>query len=91
MPARELDRAFRAAEEADLVLALGSSLSVYPAAEVPLRAARRGAPYIIINRGPTEQDELPQVRVRLEGAVEAIFPPAVAAVLEGSSEPSAAR
>jgi NAD-dependent deacetylase len=82
LPPRELERAFQATDQTDLVLALGSSLSVYPAADVPLLAARRGAPYVIINRGPTEQDGLPQVRLRLEGAVEEIFPPAVAAALE---------
>jgi NAD-dependent SIR2 family protein deacetylase len=38
----DLDRATEAATEADLVVALGSSLSVYPAASIPLVAARRG-------------------------------------------------
>jgi NAD-dependent deacetylase len=81
LPPQELERSFQAAEQADLVVALGSSLSVYPASDVPLTAARRGIPYIIINRGPTEHDSLPQVRLRLEGAVEDIFPPAVEAAL----------
>ena len=43
--------------EADLVVALGSTLSVYPAASFPLLAARRGIPYVIINRGATEHDD----------------------------------
>ena len=70
-----------AAAQADLVVALGSSLSVYPAASVPLRAADRGIPYIIINRGPTEHDDNPLVSLRLEGDVAEIFPPAVDAAL----------
>jgi NAD-dependent deacetylase len=74
---RELARAERAAEEADLVVALGSTLSVYPAASFPLIAAERGAPYVIVNRGPTEHDHSPHVTLRLEGEVNEIFPAAV--------------
>ena len=37
----------------DLAIALGSTLSVYPAANVPLLAAQRGVPYVIINQGAT--------------------------------------
>ena len=40
-------------------------------------AARRGVPYAIINRGPTEHDGLPGVTVRREGDVGVIFPKAV--------------
>jgi NAD-dependent deacetylase len=64
-----------------LVLALGSTLSVYPAAEIPLLAARRGVPYAIINRGATEHDELPEVTIRLEGDVVELLPPAANAAL----------
>jgi NAD-dependent deacetylase len=74
----DLERASRFADEADLVIALGSTLSVYPAASIPLIAARRGAPYVVINRGATEHDDLPEVTLRLEGDVAEIFPPAVA-------------
>ena len=58
-----IERAFRAAEAADLVIALGSSLVVTPAADVPLRAARRGIPYIIVNRGETAHDDVATVRI----------------------------
>jgi NAD-dependent protein deacetylases, SIR2 family len=77
----ELARAAVAAEEADLVVALGSTLSVYPAASFPLIAARRGVPYIIINRGTTDHDHEPLVTLRVEGEVEEIFPEAVAMAL----------
>jgi NAD-dependent deacetylase len=73
----ELERAGQAALEADLVIALGSTLSVYPAASFPLLAANRGVPYIIINRGETDHDHERNVALRLEGEVGAIFPPAV--------------
>jgi NAD-dependent deacetylase len=72
-----LQRASLAAGKADLVIALGSTLSVYPASSFPLIAAERGVPYIIINRGATEHDRDPRVSLRLEGEVEEIFVPAV--------------
>jgi NAD-dependent deacetylase len=77
----DLERAAAAAAATDLVLALGSTLSVYPAASIPLVAAARGTPYIIVNRGPTEHDGHPSVTLRLEGDVTAIVPPAVEAAL----------
>jgi NAD-dependent deacetylase len=78
----DLSRSFAAADQCDLVVALGTSLSVTPAATVPLTAAARGAPYVIINRGPTDHDGHPVVTLRLEGDVVELFPPAVAAALE---------
>jgi len=77
----DLERAEAAAKAADLVVALGSTLSVYPASQIPLLAANRGVPYVIINRGPTEHDDLPEVTLRVEGDVGEFFPPAVEAVL----------
>ena len=81
---QDLEAAARAAENADLAISLGSTLSVTPAAHVPLAAAQRGIPYAIVNRGPTEHDGLSQVTLRLDGDVNAIFPPAVAAALENA-------
>jgi len=76
-----LGRAHAAAMETDLVVALGSTLSVYPAASFPLIAARRGVPYVIINHGATEHDDESCLSLRLEGEVGEIFPPAVKAAL----------
>ena len=78
---RVLARAEEGAAQADLVVALGSTLSVYPAASFPLLAAQRGAPYIIINRGETDHDADPAVSLRIEGDVAEILPAAVAAAL----------
>jgi NAD-dependent deacetylase len=75
--AADLERAAAAAMRADLVLALGSTLSVYPAASIPLLAAERGTPYVVVNRGITEHDEHPSVTLRLDGDVTSIVPPAV--------------
>ena len=73
----DLERAEAAALSCDLVIALGSTLSVYPAANIPLLATQRGAPYIVINRGPTEHDQLREVELRIEGDVAEIFSLAV--------------
>lgn len=79
-----LTRAFAAAAACDLVIALGSTLSVSPANAIPLAAAQVGAPYIIINRDETDHDTLPQITLRLTGNVEEIFPPAVEEALGNS-------
>lgn len=81
----DLQRAGHAAAETDLVLALGSTLSVQPAADFPLLAARRGVPYVIINRGATDHDGLPEVVLRLEGDVAEWLPHAVEQALAGPS------
>lgn len=78
----DLNRSFQAANSADLVLALGTTLSVHPAASVPLVAAERGIPYGVINQGSTDHDGHPAVTLRLDGDVTQILPPAVAKALE---------
>lgn len=77
----DLQQATEVARSCDLVVALGSTLSVYPAASFPLLAAQRGVPYIIINRGPTDHDQESSVSLRLDGSLVEIFPPAVKAAL----------
>lgn len=77
----EVERARSAALSCDLVLSLGSTLSVYPAAAVPLTAAERGIPYAIVNRGPTDHDFKSSVSLRIDGDVSEIVPRAVAAAL----------
>jgi NAD-dependent deacetylase len=81
LDARTLEAAEIAAMNCDAVVALGSTLSVYPAAAVPLTAARRGVPYAIINNGPTEHDHLSEVTIRREGDICEIWPKAVELLL----------
>lgn len=64
MPADAMERAEQLAKSCDLFLAVGSSLVVWPAAGFPLMAKRNGAALIIINREPTEFDELADLVVR---------------------------
>ncbi|HEY5758316.1 MAG TPA: Sir2 family NAD-dependent protein deacetylase [Steroidobacter sp.] len=42
----------------DLFLVLGSSLSVFPAADFPVRAKQNGAKLVIVNRDPTPVDNI---------------------------------
>jgi len=77
-----LERAGEAARTADLAVALGSTLSVHPAASFPLLAANRGVPYVVINRGETDHDGHRCVCLRLEGEITELFPTAVEAALE---------
>ena len=58
MPAEAMQRAEELTRNCDLFLAIGSSLIVWPAAGFPLMAKRSGAALVIINREPTEFDEL---------------------------------
>ena len=48
----------------DLFLAIGSSLVVWPAAGLPLMAKRNGARLIIVNRDPTDFDDIADLVVR---------------------------
>lgn len=78
---RDLARAMAAARQADLVVALGSSLSVQPAASIPLLAVERGVPYVVVNRGLTEHDGLVGLTLRIDGDTAEVLPPAVDAAL----------
>lgn len=66
MPEREMRRAQEATEACDLMIAIGSSLVVYPAAGFPVMAKRLGAKLAILNREPTEMDDIADVVVNAE-------------------------
>lgn len=53
-----IDRAMRAARDADVLLAVGSTLQVYPVAGAVPRAKAAGARIVIVNAEPTGFDEL---------------------------------
>jgi NAD-dependent deacetylase len=53
-----LSRAFEEAKKCDFLLAVGSSLVVNPAAEIPLRAKQKGATLAIINKERTPLDDM---------------------------------
>lgn len=64
MPDGAMRRAQELALTCDLFLAIGSSLVVWPAAGFPLMAKRNGARLAIINREPTEFDDVADLVVR---------------------------
>ncbi|MFC1823727.1 NAD-dependent deacetylase [Thermodesulfobacteriota bacterium] len=58
MPEDKMKTSFRLAEACDLCIVLGSSLVVYPAASVPVKAVEAGAKLMIINRDETPMDKI---------------------------------
>ena len=61
MPVAAINEAYELARQADVMLVVGSSLVVYPAAEVPLVAVRSGARMIVVNAEPTPFDTFAEV------------------------------
>ncbi len=59
-----IDRAMRVAEEADLMLAVGSTLQVYPVAHAVPLAKSSGARVVIVNAEPTQFDSLADALIR---------------------------
>jgi len=60
---RVIERAMRAAAETDCLLAVGTSLQVYPIAAAVPSAKAAGAALIIVNSGRTPFDEIADVRL----------------------------
>jgi NAD-dependent deacetylase len=65
-------RAFAVAAQADLLLAIGSTLQVYPVAGVVPLAKDNGAKVVIVNNQPTPLDELADALLR--GAIGELLP-----------------
>jgi NAD-dependent deacetylase len=63
LPAEALEQANAAAANCDLLMVIGSTLLVFPAASLPVVARRNGAKIIIINLGQTDMDEIADVRI----------------------------
>ena len=75
MPQGELALAEEHARRCDLMLALGSSLMVQPAASLVGQALRSGARVVLINRGKTPYDRAATLRVWT--GIGEVIPPAV--------------
>jgi NAD-dependent deacetylase len=67
-----IDRAMRAATDADCLIAIGSSLQVYPIAAAPQAARAAGAALIIVNAEPTPFDALADAT--LDGSISEVLP-----------------
>lgn len=58
LPEPEVAKAWDFAGRADTVVAVGTTMSVFPATDFALAPVHRGAPLVIVNQGPTEYDHL---------------------------------
>lgn len=83
LPREALDRSIELTRDADLLLVVGSSLVVNPAAKLPLIAKRNGAPVAIVNRTETRQD--PLADLRLQGSAGFVLPQAIQPALSTGS------
>lgn len=72
VPRRWVDDAWRVYEAADLLLVIGSSLTVYSGRRFVYRACKEAVPVAIINLGPTRADEVAAAKV--EGRVGDLLP-----------------
>lgn len=79
LPEAEMSKAWMFASQADSVLVVGSTVGVWPAADIPISMAREGKPMVIVNLGPTEADHL--ATVRIEAAAGEALPRIVSGVL----------
>ncbi len=64
LPVAEIERAERLALGADLMLCIGSSLEVFPVAQLPELTLGRGGKLAIVTKGPTPFDRQAAVRMR---------------------------
>lgn len=64
LPSEELTKALNEAEKSDLILVIGTSAVVQPAASIPLVTKRRGGKIIEINLDPTPLTDIADISVR---------------------------
>jgi NAD-dependent deacetylase len=84
LPPSAIEEAFELARACDMILVVGSSLQVYPAAEVPRVAVERGAPLVVVNDEPTPMDI--EATVVLQGRSGEILPALQALALVGTTD-----
>jgi NAD-dependent deacetylase len=63
LPNEAIDRAYELAGEARLLLVVGSSLEVWPVAELPLVTLRGGGKVAVVNDGPTSVDDRAELKL----------------------------
>jgi NAD-dependent deacetylase len=77
--AADMDRAIEEAHRCDVCLTVGSTLSVWPAASVPVEAVRQRARLVIVNEGATDLDGM--ANLILAGRAGTVMTELVAALL----------
>ena len=63
LPDQAIDRAYELAGKARLLLVVGSSLEVWPVAELPLVTLRGGGKVAVVNDGPTSVDDRAELKL----------------------------
>jgi NAD-dependent SIR2 family protein deacetylase len=63
LPEKDFKESMDHAEKADLMLIIGSSLVVTPAADLPLITKRNDGSLVIINKGETPLDKITDIRI----------------------------
>lgn len=81
VPLERVDRAWSMVNDADLLLVVGSSLTVFSGYRFVKGAARRGIPVAILNLGPTRGD--PQASLRVDAVAGEVLPVLAAALGAG--------
>ena len=89
LPEKELPLSAEHARQCDLMLVLGSSLVVNPAAALVGLALKSGARVVLVNQGKTPYDEA--VTLRSWEGISEVIPPARGAVEVGASSAAAER
>ena len=80
LPQKDLADSYWHSQRCDLFVVVGSSLVVYPAADMPRVALEAGARLVIINQGETPFDRA--AHLRFEERIGEVLPPAVARLKE---------
>lgn len=80
MPQKEMAVSYRHSQNCDLFVVIGSSLVVFPAADMPRAALESEARLVIINEGETPLDQF--AHLRFEERIGDVLPPAVAQLRE---------
>ena len=78
LPPEAIDRAYKLARAAALMLVVGSALEVYPIAGLPEETLAAGGKLAIVNRGPTPYDG--RTNLRIDGSAGEVLPAVVAAL-----------
>ncbi len=80
LPRTEAFRAWEMAEQADAVVVIGSTMSVYPAAFIPLEVVDQGHPMVIVNQGRTDHDF--RAAVLVDGQAGTVLPQLVSRLVD---------
>jgi NAD-dependent SIR2 family protein deacetylase len=82
VPRTRLEEAWRVFDDGDVLLVVGSSLTVYSGRRFVYRASETGRPIAVMNVGPTRADDVATVKIE---APLGVALPAVAGLLVGES------